>query len=63
MVGGCESDAWGGNMQQETCLLIDKNVSEKKTFWTTEVFEKIFFLFSFLFWPINKQIADAQKNV
>ena len=63
MVGVVNCDAWGGNMQQETCLLIDKNVSEKKKFWTTEVFEKFFFFFSFLFWPINKQIADAQKNV
>ena len=35
----------------------------KKIFWTTDVFKNFFFLFPFLFWQINKQKADAQKNV
>ena len=63
MVGVENCDAWGGNMQQETCLLIDKNVSEKKNFGPWKFLKKFFFLFSYLFWPINKQIADAQKNI
>ena len=37
------------------CLLIDQNVSEKKNFGPQKFFKKNFFLFSFIFWPINKQ--------
>ena len=46
MVGVVNCDAWGGNMQQETCLLIDKNVSEKKkNLDHGNLKKKIFFLF------------------
>ena len=43
--------------------LLTKMYLKKNHFGPRKFLKKFFFLFSFLFWPVNKQIADAQKKV